>query len=181
MPVYDQNDNLLISSDYTGYSTKTLEDQYKDNMELIKKRLAEADEFDPNYKTRLGHSFDRTILAAKQSDANVKHKLFLDVDSGMYWAKGYVTDADGNLTEYKDYDPMGLAHIGSLKFNGSKPEVKMQFFEDPIEYEAVHGIDQMPEFYKKEWSKPVANQYVIESESDLATIKRVTENHKNNS
>ena len=166
-------DNTIVSMDATGTVSKTVDDIQRENLSKINSRLSLGNEFNPDYNTRLGHDYNRSIKAMKQADAHVEHHMYIDPDSGMYYMKGFTRDDSNNLVEYNDYDPMGLPHIGTIKFNGSKPECKIQFFQDAIPYHVVNGISEMSDFYKNEWSKPNANQFVIDNESDIMTIKKV--------
>lgn len=172
------NDDTIVTRDATGVIYKTVTDVQNENLNKINERLKEGTEFKQDYNTRLGHDYTRSLQAVKQDVAKVEHHMFIDPDSGMYYMKGFTRDDSGNLTEYKEYDPMGLPHIGSIKFNGSKPECKIQFFQDAIPYHVAHGLSEMPEFYVKEWSKPNANQFVIENESDLMTIRKVSSENR---
>ena len=169
-------DNTIVSMDATGTVAKTVDDIQKENLDKINARLALGNEFKSDYHTRLGHDYNRSIKAMKQADARVEHHMYIDPDSGMYYMKGFTRDENNNLVEYEDYDPMGLPHIGTIKFNGSKPECKIQFSQDAIPYHVVNGISDMSDFYKTEWSKPSANQFVIDNESDIMTIKKVGSN-----
>lgn len=169
----NQYDNVVVTTDATGSYNTTIGDIRNRNLSKINERLATGDKFKENYNTRLGHDFDRSLKAMIQSDNKVQHHLYIDPESGMYYLKGFTEDENG-LHEFTQYDPMGLAHIGNIKFNGSKPECKLQFFEDAIPYHVLNdGIASMPEFYRNEWNKPNANQYVIDNESDIMTIRKV--------
>lgn len=171
-------DDTIVSMDATGTIKKTVNDLQKENLEKINARLLSGNEFNSDYHTRLGHDYNRSIKAMKQADAKIEHHMFIDPDSGMYYMKGFTRDDNNNLVEYDDYDPMGLPHIGTIKFNGSKPECKIQFSQDAIPYHVVNGISDMSDFYKSEWSKPNANQFVIDNESDIMTIKKIGSSNK---
>lgn len=176
-PVVDSNyySNIALSVDgITGAVNKTLEDKRIENMNLIAQRLSEENSnADLSDKTRIGLDYNTALNKLKQNHLGVKEKLFIDLDSGMYYLKGFTKDSEGNDIEYPEYSGKGLLHIGNLKFHGSKPLVKTQFYEEYIPFEIVNDIDGMNDFYRSEWSKPEANMYVIDDESELKTIERI--------
>lgn len=161
---YDANGNVV-------YTTADLQNQ---SQALINDRIKHLDE-DPNFSTGIGANYAQTIAKVRQDSANVEYELFVSPKEGKYYLKGFTTDANGNKNEYNDMVPLGLDVLGKLKFNPYKPLATPEFYKNQLKVNVVDSINDMPDFYQKEWNDPAAKNFLIESESDLSILTHYKE------
>ena len=178
-PIQDANDVVIhkgkgipLEHNMNGDITNTTSSVINDKSSLLLQRIKEAND-DPNFRTGIGVNYNQTLQKIRQDKANVKPHLYVDTTSGKYYLKGMQVDSEGKvIKEYNDYLPLGLDVLGKLRFNAYKPVATPEFYPEPIDLHIVHNLNEMPDFYKKEWESPNSGSFVIDNDADLSVLEK---------
>lgn len=157
----------IVSSDILGTNVTTLHDVNKSNIDIIKERLMNKQDLLESGDTMLGHDLKKSLTGIRQRNTKHTRVLYVNVNNGTYYTKGFYVDDNGNPTTElpRDYFiEYSIIHLGDLEFDIVNKQVTTYYEDEPIPYVLVNNDSGMSQFYIDEWNNPKTDRFRLDEE-----------------
>lgn len=168
----DAMKNIVVAADNFNETT-TLADTAKNSVDIMMERMRNKESMLQNNTNLLGHNLNTSLAGIKMKKTPHTRVLYVNVDDGTFYEKGFYTNPDGSLGPELPADsfiPRSVTHLGELEFDTVNREVTTYYEDTSIPYRLVTTSSGMGEFYNNEWNDNKTNKYRI-TEDVLAVLR----------
>ena len=168
----DAMKNIVVAADNFNETT-TVADIHKNSVDIMMERMQNKDNMLKNNTNLLGHNLNTSLAGIKMKKTPHTRVLFVNVDDGTFYEKGFYLNKDGTVGPELPADsfiPRSVTHLGELEFDTVNREVTTYYEDTSIPYKLVTTSSGMGEFYNNEWNNNKTDKYRI-SEDVLAVLR----------